>query len=140
MGDIALVPPAVMFADLQVCDFIPPEGGQCTVSVRLVSNRYQDIPIEPWIIVQGNSGFSANDHTTFEMRPKGAAIVTLPALGSRVVEFLFHIPGPRLRDLWFDMEGFVARADTFRLRTFHSRSLVYVHNDGEKYVMEVNRD
>jgi len=140
MGDIALVPPAVMFADLQVCDFIPPEGGQCTVSVRLVSNRYEDIPVEPWIIVQGGSGFSPNDYTIFEMRPQGAAIVTLPALGSRVVEFLFQIPGPRLRELWLDLQAFVARADTDRLRTFHSRSLVYVHNDGEKYAVELNQD
>ncbi len=138
VGEIALVPPAVTFTDVQACDFIPPEGGGCAVSVRLVSNRYEDIRVEPWIIVQGGVSFFNYSYTQFEIRPKGAAIVKLPALGSRVVEFRFGIPGPHLRDLWLGIEGYVARANTHRLRTFHNRSLVDVYSDGEKYVVEVN--
>jgi len=139
MGDVRLVPPPVSFTNLEVCESLPPEGGRCRISMRLLSNRYQDQRVEPWLIVQGGTNSPAGD-TTYELRPKSRQIVKLPALNSRAVRFVLTIPGPSLRDIWLSVGGWVAKAGTSRLITLRHDYLVEIHSDGEKYVVDSQHD
>jgi hypothetical protein len=139
IGDVMLVPPPVSFTNLEVCESVPAEGGRCRISMRVLSNRYHDQRIEPWLIVQGGYN-SPVGHTTYELRPKGKQTMKLPALKSRVVRFVLTIPGPSLRDLWLEVQGWVATAGTSRLNTLRQDYLVEIHNDGEKYVVDSRHD
>lgn len=146
IGELGLVPPAVTFEGVDTCNDIPPEGGECTVSVRLVSHRNLDVSIEPWAIMQGHSslsppfGWNSGYYIVFELRPVGNATINLPAFGSRVVDFLFAFPGPRQHDLYFDITAYAAKAGTFRMRTFNSRIVASAYVDGEKYRVELASD
>lgn len=139
IGDVRLIPAPVSFTNLEVCESVPPEGGRCRISMRVVSNRYHDLRVEPWLIVQGGINSPAGD-TIYELRPKGKQIVKLPALKSRTVRFVLKIPGPSLRDIWLDVTGWAAKAGTSRLHTLRQDGLINIYNDGEKYVVESQHD
>jgi hypothetical protein len=146
IGELGLVPPAVTFEGVDTCDNIPPEGGECTVSVRLVSHRPLDVSIEPWAIMRSGSGLSppfgahGSYNIVFELRLLGNSTINLPAFGSRVVEFWFAVPAARGHDVFFDIYAYVAKAGTFKMRTFNSRLVASGSSVGEEYRVGLRRD
>lgn len=132
VGVLALVPPAVTFEDIQVCDLIPDEGGECLFSVTLANNRYKSILVEPWVIVAAWTTGAPLGRTTYELIPVGDPVVTLPALERRVVNYRLYIRQSRPDGFRLSADLWVAKAETSRFRTFNmvENFLHIVRQDG----------
>lgn len=92
-GDLALVPPPVLFSNIEPCSALLPQGGRCTYSVRIRNNTIARFTGMAYSLVESGFGASRFEAST---RPSGSTVrrarVRIPALDSRVVRFSFDVP------------------------------------------------
>ncbi len=89
LEELALEPHPVGFAEIRPCGDLPPQGGVCRFSLRLVNRLDKPVEGRAWSLVQSSTG-TLSGQTRFQAGiPKIAA---LEPLGTQVLRFAFRIP------------------------------------------------
>ena len=98
VGDIPLVPPPIVFSDIQPCDALLPQGGTCHYSAKINNNTGAPLKGTAWSLVDGFGLGSNLGFTNFEASTKkGVKMVhrqkvSTQPLSSTVVRFRFDVP------------------------------------------------
>jgi hypothetical protein len=93
VGNVALIPPPILFSNIRPCTAILPQGGTCQYSVAIRNNTTARLTGQALSIVTGGFGstrFEASTQRTGTSPVRAA--VNIPALGSRDVTFNFTVP------------------------------------------------
>ncbi len=104
VGDVALIPPPILFSNVRPCTAILPQGGVCQYSVSIRNNttaKFTGQALSQVIGGLGSTRFEASTQRT-GVSPVRAP-VSVPALGSRDVTFFFNVA--RQRDLFCIAKG-----------------------------------
>jgi hypothetical protein len=111
----------VAFSDIQPCEDLPPEGGQCRYSVR-VTNR-QSVPLQgaAWSLVEGFDLGSPVNFTRFQ--PQSPHSLTLDPEESSVVQFDFQVPSTVREGAFICTQVFVGQGDSPFFATVGRRDL-----------------
>jgi hypothetical protein len=93
VGDVALIPPPILFSNIRPCAAILPQGGVCQYSVRIRNNTTAKFTGQALSQVIGGLGSTRFEASTQRngVSPVRAP-VTVPELGSRDVTFFFNVP------------------------------------------------
>ncbi len=93
VGDVALIPPPILFSNVRPCTAILPQGGVCQYSVSIRNNttaRFTGQALSQVIGGLGSTRFEASTQRSGASPVR--APVSVPALGSRDVTFFFNVP------------------------------------------------
>ena len=93
VGDLALVPPPILFSDIRPCAAILPQGGVCEYSARIRNNTTGKLAGLAHSVVEGGFGASRFEAGTRVSDTEARrAVVRIAAGGSQVVTFAFRVP------------------------------------------------
>jgi hypothetical protein len=93
VGDVALIPPPILFSNVRPCTAILPQGGVCQYSVSIRNNttaRFTGQALSQVIGGLGSTRFEASTQRSGASPVRTP--VSVPALGSRDVTFFFNVP------------------------------------------------
>jgi hypothetical protein len=93
LGDVALIPPPILFSNIRPCTAILPQGGTCQYSVSVRNNTTGKLTGQALSLVTGGFGSTRFEASTQRSGsdPRRAP-VSIPALSSRDVTFFFTVP------------------------------------------------
>ena len=92
-GDVALVPPPILFSNIRPCTAILPQGGTCGYTVSIRNNTTAKFTGQALSLVTGGFGSTRFEASTQKTGTNPTrATVSVPALGSRDVTFYFTVP------------------------------------------------
>lgn len=93
VGDVALVPPPILFSNIRPCTAILPQGGLCQYTVSVRNNTTAKLTGQALSLVTGGFGSTRFEASTQKSGTSPVrAPVSVPALGSRDVTFYFSVP------------------------------------------------
>jgi hypothetical protein len=113
LNDLLLEPYPIGFSEVRPCGNLPPEGGVCEFSVRIVNRIDEPVDGSAWSVAESFSTGSLVGTTRFQAGPRRT--MTLGASASRVVRFGIPVPSTVRDGAVLCSEIFFARgrADVF---------------------------
>ena len=90
VGDIALQPPPIAFANIAPCADIPPEGGTCRYSVVLRNNTLEPLYGLSWSLVYSYGPGTPWGYSVFQSQ--GGKPAKVEPVSTRSLDFSFKVP------------------------------------------------
>ena len=125
VGDIELLPPAIVITNVVPCVEIPAAGGMCTYTLTVQNNRNTRLRGMAWSVVDARSlGPGGGGRSEFEAQKR--RVLNLRPLGKKKLKFTFRVPGDVQPGAWMDVSFLVGVLPGAQLRPLYNERLFTV--------------